>query len=960
MSMERFLERMAESPGVTLNIPVSDDTGEITGYDELPIVVSDDSYRYRTIMGEHTLNLKFSLPGYYEIPIGTYCEYQGQMYTLETPENIKKNGERKFDYDLVFQSAQYQLSKFMLRNTVPGDTRLKFSYTARPGEFLRLLVDNLNARDIDEGWSYGEDYVEAYEKVVSFNHNTCSEALQMIAEAFETEWEVRGKTVYLRKVEYNKDNPLPLSYGKGNGFLPGLGRSEYSDVKAVERLFTQGGDRNIDSSKYRRTEATGQIGSSELLMPSDFSIKFDGSRFSDYVHNGTHYPEDDGFDPASPNVREYVTDESGASVLRTENRNRKGLIEGSLDCSEIYPMREGVVASVIEVNAEKNFYDFTDDDTAIPNYKEYLIDGETMTVIFQTGMLTGKEFDVAYKHPGRFEIVPQTIDGVDMPGGSYLPAVGDKYAIFNVMLPDEYLLEAERNMLRQAVRYLYDNEMPRFTFDGTLDAIWAKRDWENIGGRLVLGGFIRFSDTQFLPDGMDIRITGLKDYVNNPHKPQIELSNNSKSGSWVHNMKRQIESDEVLTDTKDRQVIQYAKRRFRDVRETTEMLQSALLDFSDPANPITMQTMQATIGDEMLQYDYSAPKASFLFDPGDEMTFHAPAGTLTHKTLGVNQISSSLTSDYPYFWDMPAFRSATLDDANQAYYLYAVVPDAAGGGVGLFELSTTGRDLRQGGNLNLLVGILNSEYGGTRSFAPLYGFTEILPGRITTGKIVSEDGENFFDLEDNALKLGDENSGLDWNISEDDTLTVKGLINALGAILGGFQIDNDKFQSLKKTGDLANILLNGNDGTGQLAGGNFTWDDQGNVTLSSNNTGSKIVIDSQNRKVQLINDVGFVSGEWTFSAESGSNITIRHSNGSSADLSSSTLRISRPNASSLFDGNNILTSTGSGSSTKQFWVNNFAENSYLNLTILGLPTSAPAGTPSGTVWRDGANLKIVP
>lgn len=53
-----------------------------------------------------------------------------------------------------------------------------------------------------------------------------------------------------------------------------------------------------------------------------------------------------------------------------------------------------------------------------------------MTIIFQTGMLTGKEFEVKYIHEPildgnkaiikegrRFEIVPQELDGMTMPEG---------------------------------------------------------------------------------------------------------------------------------------------------------------------------------------------------------------------------------------------------------------------------------------------------------------------------------------------------------------------------------------------------------------------------------------------------------------------------------------------------------------------------------------------------------------
>ena len=42
--------------------------------------------------------------------------------------------------------------------------------------------------------------------------------------------------------------------------------------------------------------------------------------------------------------------------------------------------------------------------------------------------------------------------------------------------------------------------------------------------------------------------------------------------------------------------------------------------------------------------------------------------------------------------------------------------------------------------------IRDRDSNGGRSFVSLYGFTEILPGRITTDKIVSSDGLTYFDL----------------------------------------------------------------------------------------------------------------------------------------------------------------------------------------------------------------------
>ncbi|RHO68313.1 hypothetical protein DW083_16030 [Parabacteroides sp. AF48-14] len=103
------------------------------------------------------------------------------------------------------------------------------------------------------------------------------------------------------------------------------------------------------------------------------------------------------------------------------------------------------------VDAEKNFYDIKDN--TIPDvldYSQCRIAGEKATIIFQSGIMTGKEFDLeqtddaltGYVHTERrFKIVPQEIDGTIMPNETFKPAVGDTYAIFNISLPDAYVCD---------------------------------------------------------------------------------------------------------------------------------------------------------------------------------------------------------------------------------------------------------------------------------------------------------------------------------------------------------------------------------------------------------------------------------------------------------------------------------------------------------------------------------------
>ena len=51
----------------------------------------------------------------------------------------------------------------------------------------------------------------------------------------------------------------------------------------------------------------------------------------------------------------------------------------------------------------------------------------------------------------------------------------------------------------------------------------------------------------------------------------------------------------------------------------------------------------------------------------------------------------------------------------------------------------------------LLVGILNKEVDNNRSWCPMYGYTEIAPGRIRVNKIVSTNGKTWFDLVKNEI-----------------------------------------------------------------------------------------------------------------------------------------------------------------------------------------------------------------
>lgn len=812
----------------------------------------DSSYRYRALMQPRQLILKFALPFFFEFPVGSSVVYDGQTYYVKRPEDIKKQGETNIEYSMTLSADDANLGDYKMRNMVDG--RLKWSMCAKPHEFIEEIVKNLNQREGANKWKVGT-CIDSTEKTVEFNHTYLDAALADIATTFETEYEITPDCrIHLRKVEYNNDAPenmLALSYGRGNGFVPGVGRTSEVGGEPIKRLYVQGTDRNIDRSTYGDMLGLDDK-PGELLLPLGQEIEYEG--------------------------RTYRSDSHGYYIERVDQIST-ATKEDSLDCSEIYPSRIGKCTDLQCVDAQKNFYDFVDG--TIPenlDFNSYLIAGESMTVIFQSGMLSGndREFEVKYFHDSvngkparRFEIVPQEIDGIMMPNETFKPKFGDDgdtYAIFGIQLPPEYICNnddksgASWDMMREAARKLHDCEEQKFTFTGEMQSKWSKRNWEHIGGKIVVGGYVWFTDNQFAPDGTAIRIVGIKDYLTKPYAPTIELSNAIASPGSVASSLREIDKTEVVIDDTKKSIIRYTKRRFRDALETIGMLEDAQLDnFNSAVSPVAIQTMAMLVGDESLQFLMGKTIATIgSGDWGIEFADNkltAPTGYLRHMTIGVNTITAKReTVDY-YTWRMPKMDLTPKSGAK--YFLYAVVNrtgfafnESLGANIcntpGTWLLSETSHKLDEDpGTFHLLVGVLNSEYQGERSFATLYGFTEILPGRMTTDLIISNDGKTYMNL-------------------------------ATGEICGNikFLSDNDEYITIIEGGKIKSELLD----VSQIIARSVIVGEPGKqrveITPSSEGNGSVKIFDENDNEVSVFEGQSYASINDLYDSSTGGNCDI--------------------------------------------------------------------------------------
>lgn len=653
----------------------------------------EDSYTYQGVGEIDTLVLSFEVPNHVELNVGAEVVVEGVRYTLMRPQDLTMYHTQHYSYRATFYGDGERTRLYKVQNQIDG--RLEFTLTAKPHEHLQMLVDIMNARDKEGGWKVGS-VPERAEVMIPYNHTTVLGGLQQLADKLETEWSIDEKTLHIGKLDGGTEEPLALRYGEGNGIRPEVKRLA-SDEYPVRRVYVQTGERNIDPAKY---------GGKRLHLPKSVS------------------------------TAEYSTDDKGTYV---ELNGTGGCYrDESVDLKHVYPMREGVVSSVVVT--EKGQVDFAD--SSIPenlDYSQYQIPDEVMKVVFQSGMLAGRDgFEVhKYIHTSRtFQLVQREEDGITMPSGAFLPKVGDKYAVFGCALPDEYIRKAEEKLLEEALKVLHEERDDKFEIRAEIDGIWASKKWGEVAHKLKVGKSVLFSDPEWLPEPTKIRIVGVKRYLSRPFSPEVELANSVSSGSFS-SLIRKVEGEQVIRREETRQsLIKLQDRTYKDTEAVREMVERLKIDgFSKALKPETLQTMYAVIGSPALQFEFVGGGFSWTEGKGGAITI--PRQTIRQRVAGTTLEPEPKTVETT----IPALTYTLKPDEQQAHIYVELKPTPR------YAVSTKPLEITPD---RLLVGLLNGTEG-SRDFTPLYGFTEISPSHIATRYIRSRSGNMLIDLETGTI-----------------------------------------------------------------------------------------------------------------------------------------------------------------------------------------------------------------
>lgn len=495
--------------------------------------------------------------------------HSGTFYLTDQPK-ITKISSNNYTCEMVFKTDEYRLAFYRFKD---ADGRITFSLTMRPQEYLEMIVGLLNSKD--SGWTVGEypqpnELQQKVERTASFDRNTCREALKMIADIFNTEFEIVGKKISLKKVVYYENDPYNIRYGEKKGLLSEIVVNS-AGTQMVEILFAHGGTRNIDAS------ANGGI--SHLLLPKNYSIWYNGTDFQ--------YPPI--FIPQNPpaGYREYSTDKDGTFIKRTDVETLSGY-EDTYVSEDIYPHRIGEVTHAIVVNAASDRYDFRD--ATIPSnldFSKYRIDGETVKIKFESGKLAGREFDIVqnnsrtngvtgYTHSDanysindnninnnnrRFRLVAIQEDGQTFPNQTICMEKGDLYAVFGIRMPSQYIADntnktgASWDLFREAAEYLYDKENGEVTVQMKLDPVYSTDQWSvYMEDYVKIGAFYLLKDDEIVGEDLKVRVLGIKQNLFYKEKVELFLSNTYLRKNYRSEIDKTRAKAVVRTDELNRQL----------------------------------------------------------------------------------------------------------------------------------------------------------------------------------------------------------------------------------------------------------------------------------------------------------------------------------------------------------------------------------------------------------------------
>lgn len=757
--------------------------------------VTDSCERNATIMGDDYIKLIFALPIKVDFSAFSYIEYAGSVASTTQRFFLKedyfapdKGGY--YDYELNFVSFGNMLSKSICHRhiEVTDENNVvtekwdepEINVNANLEVMATLILQSIHQAALRLPTCVYSSMLTAMQLgtlqqntsllTYSFSGDTIYNVLTQVADMNDVEWYIDNDTAThpkLHIVKCERFDTIPLNdrfTRTGTHLLPtrsgGLLSCEYSQkwTDIPQFLIPYGSERNM-----KRKTAVANVAGAEMQVSFGKRLRLNR------------------YDENNQLVDYNVLDEDGNTI--TIHAGEHGEIEntGVTTGIEVVEMFDDVYPrchyEVTAVNVE-----------GTPEYPKYVItaqavdeatgtlltgaqmvsagimpitlqEGQTLTIIFESGFLNGREFEVnnrSFKVSGQsawnliLSIIAEGGDEDDspmIPFGTFIPRVGDRFAMFGMEMPNGYIQNAKQELAQKAYDKMLEIESTRPEVKCTSDP----NEFSSI--YLVLGQRVAVQSDIFGASTYVSRVTSFSHSLTTPNNVSFKLASSRVVG-------RLAEVQQAIADrTNDIQgleqrTINISRRGWRDASEMTTMLEALCAEMM-------------LVGVEKYQFAFTSSITCVDVASGDYIKvfdhLHISAGTIEHTQKPYIDYANKGVWNVPQT-DLNETRYGNGDTLNPstAYYVYAVcsVPDPINNPNNEAEIILSATELT--GTEYLLMGILSSEFDDTydennktrqRVFNRSNGYTAIAGGTITTEQIQDPTRSLIIDFASNPPRI---------------------------------------------------------------------------------------------------------------------------------------------------------------------------------------------------------------
>lgn len=482
------------------------------GVELIDAPVTSSAVRKRVLMGDNYVSLPFSHDTYIDFAPGSYIIYNGLKFEII---DVDKNRPTRnattggWDYTLQFDDQERHMTRAIVFWLSQKPREAVFHDTTDLQSFGNLIVENMNAFVPAKNWKMRDlsDELKEGTKLVSFNGDTCWNAVNTIAETFDVEWWTEQSEGYIYLC-FGK-----LEIGTEEDFVEGdvitsIPSRRGDDSNYGTRFYVFGSTRNLteDYGQADQGGTTNHVSEIRLRLPGG---------------------------------QEYI--DARPDMIWND------VVEKFVVFEDIYPKNTDTVTSVEKVKRQTDSgteYEarviYAKDTPFLPTD---LIPGETLQAVITSGALSGRTFDIqlgaAFDDPDtwnpetnpfdrKFEIVADVEttgeQEIIIPNDNLDIEPGNTFVLTGIKLPGARIGEAEQELLEAGTTWAQKNSKDTSVYDCPTNPVYCQQNDKSY----ELGQKVRLvNEAQFGSSGRSSRIQGYEKSLDNEYQATYTVGDNT-------------------------------------------------------------------------------------------------------------------------------------------------------------------------------------------------------------------------------------------------------------------------------------------------------------------------------------------------------------------------------------------------------------------------------------------------